>query len=143
MTGHTPWPPGKLHDDMQRGRKEVFRLGDWSIFAAGTLDSTSSWTAAAGITNANWDSFIMHSASWAQWEDIPNTINVNTWIKGETVPDTSTPTPQQKRVTKHCNTNMIPHDTKICPGCGRPIPKEIAGLWALQNMERIQELNSG
>lgn len=132
MTGHRPWPPGKLHDDMQRGRKEVFRLGDWSIFA---------WGSSTSFMNMNWDSFVMHSVSWEQWEDIPGPVYANTGVKDKTV---ELPQQQHKKrkVWKHCNTNLIPHDTKSCPGCGKPIPHEVSGLWTLQNMERIQELNS-
>ncbi len=127
-----PWPPGKLHDDMQHGREEVFRLGHWSIFASGGH---------ATVTNANWDSFVLHCNSWEQWVAVLDPVYSNTYVKGEmTVSEQQNPKQELKRM--YCNTNLIPHTTKICPGCGTPIPEEIIGVWTLHNMERIQEMNS-
>ena len=137
MSGHHPWPPGKLHNDMEKGRKEIFRLGNWSIFASGAGGRTSVW----GITDANWDSFVFHCGTWEQWESVHTPVSVNTLVKGQTV-EAPQQDPKQELTRMYCRTNMIPHNTKICPGCRMPIPHEIVALWTLQNFDRIQEVNS-
>ncbi len=132
MTGHRPWPPGKLHDDLQVGKKEVFRFGDWSIYDC---------TVVGGVTNAQWNSIIFHCAQWKEWRAIQNPVNVNTWIQNETVPATQgLVTHKQERVWKRCNTNMTAESNSRCPGCRAKIPDEVQGLWKMQNFDRIQEL---
>ena len=125
---HKKWPPGRPHDDLQINKKEVFRLGDWSIYDA---------TGAGGYYE--WNSFIMHCRSWKEWEQVARPP-INTWVKNETVVNTSNH--YKLQVAKRCNANMTAETTNICPKCGVKIPDEIVGLWKLQNFDKIQEFNS-
>ena len=139
MSGHTPythlshknWPPGKLHDDLQVNKKEVFRFGDWSIYDAAKV---------GGVTNAHWNSFILHCRSWKEWEKVTRPPT-NTWVKNETVQASDTSV-YQIEVTKRCNANMTAETISNCPECGIKIPNEVVALWKLQNFDKIQELNS-
>jgi hypothetical protein len=127
-----PWPPGKLHSDLQGSRTEVFRLGSWSIFNKSPHQV---------ITNANWQSFIMHCDSWEEWEAVPETVYANTVVKGEMV-EYESKQYKQRLVQRHCNANMDAFRNKFCPDCRRRIPNEIVALWTLQNFDQIQEANS-
>ncbi len=132
MSGHHPWPPGKLHDALQVRKREVFRFGDWSIYDC---------TMVGGVTNAQWNSIIFHCSSWEEWEAIPREYNVNTYVKGQKA-EAPDQTPTQRRVTKHCNTNMTADGNRRCPECRKPIPDEVQGLWKMQNFDIIQGINS-
>jgi len=140
MTGHTPWsqlkkphkswPPGRLHDDLQVNKKEVFRLGDWSIYDAGV----------GGVTNAHWNSFILHCRSWKEWEKVQRPPPT-TWLKDAYAPQ-DTSGHYLIEVAKRCNANMTAETMSICPECGVKIPAEVVALWKLQNFDKIQEFNS-
>ena len=142
MSGHHPWPspsqwpPGRLNDDLQVNKREVFRLGDWSIYDATEVGIQS---VQPGVTNAHWSSFIMHCRTWKEWEQVMRP-NSTTWIKGELAPNKSGH--YKIQVTKRCNANMTAEDRNHCPDCGIKIPNEVVALWKLQNFDKIQELNS-
>ena len=142
MSGHTPWvqirknpskhswPPGRLHDDLQINKKEVFRFGDWSIYDAKNT---------GGVTNGRWNSFIMHCRAWKEWEPVQRPP-ATTWIKNETVHNTSDH--YKIEAAKRCNANMTAETINICPECGVKIPNEVVALWKLQNFDKIQEFNN-
>ena len=130
MSGHTMWPPGKLHDDIQVDKKEVFRFGDWSIY-----DSVK----ASVVSRAHWSSFIMHCREWKEWEAVAR-LPANTYVKGETTQ--SFDKHYQIQVTKRCNAHMTAEFISRCPECGITIPNEVVALWKLQNFDKIQEFNS-
>ncbi len=124
------WPPGRLHDDLQGGKKEVFRYGEWSIYDATDI-----------VTNGNWNSFIMHCRSWKEWEPVMRPP-VSTWIKHESTEPTSTNYHYKIEVTKRCNANMTAETFSRCPDCRAVIPAPVVALWKLQNFDKIQEVNS-
>jgi len=137
MSGHTPWnqikrkwPPGKLHDDLQVNKREVFRFGDWSIYDA---------TDVGGMKNAHWNSFILHCRSWQEWEAVMRPP-ASTYVKGEVVQNFDKS--YQIKVTKRCNANMTAETINRCPDCRVKIPNEVVALWKLQNFDLIQEFNS-
>ena len=132
MSGHTPWNQikRKLHDDLLMNKKEVFRFGDWSIYDA---------TEVGGVTNADWNSFIMHCRTWKEWEKVTRPPT-NTWVKNETIPPVGNH--YKIEVAKRCNANMTAETTSHCPECGITIPMEVVALWKLQNFDKIQEFNS-
>ncbi len=125
MSGHNPWPPGQIHDDLQRGKREVFRFGDWSIYDA-TADQ-------------RWNSFIMHCRAWKEWEKVIH-HPATTGVKGVYVDnvDRTYSILQEKR----CNANMTAENCSHCVECGIKIPDEVVALWKLQNFDKIQEFNS-
>ena len=118
------------HDDLQSGKKEVFRFGDWSIYDA---------TEMGGVTNRRWNSFILHCSTWKEWEPVKRPP-ATTGLKGVYVDNFDKP--YQIQVTKRCNTNMLPVDSSRCPKCLIKIPNEVVALWKLQNFDKIQEFNS-
>ena len=137
MSGHTPWsqikkkgPPGRVHDDLEVGKKEVFRFGDWSIYD--TMET-------GGVTGAHWNSFILHCRAWKEWERVQRP-SASTWLKGATVHNTSDH--YRMEVAKRCNANMTAETDSHCTGCGVKIPDEVVALWKLQNFDKIQEFFS-
>ena len=124
------WPPGRLNDDLLINKKEVFRFEDWSIYDA---------TEVGGVTNADWNSFIMHCRSWKEWTPVSRPPST-TYVKGETVQNFDKD--YQILVTKRCNANMTAEIISNCPECGITIPMEVVALWKLQNFDKIQEINS-
>jgi hypothetical protein len=139
MSGHTPytqlrqkkWPPGKLHDDIQLGKREVFRFGDWSIYDA---------TKVGGVTNAHWNSFIMHCRAWKEWKAVQRPP-ATTWLK-DAYADPDSNGHYKIEVAKRCNANMTAETNSHCVECGVKIPDEVVALWKLQNFDKIQEFNS-
>ena len=136
MRGHTMWPPGKHHEDLQVNKQEVFRFGDWSIYDATEVGIQS---VQPGVTNAHWSSFILHCRTWKEWTPCARPPS-NTWIKNETVDNSYKP--QVMEVTKRCNAEMTAEFINRCPECNAKIPDEVVALWKLQNFDKIQELHS-
>ena len=131
MSGHTPWNQiRRIRNDLLANKKEVFRFGEWSIY---------DYTEVGGVTNADWNSFIMHYRSWNEWEPVARPP-ANTYVKGETVQPFDKP--YSILVAKRCNANMTAETNSNCPECGITIPMEVVALWKLQNFDKIQELNS-
>ena len=136
MSGHHPWPPssaftGKLHDDLQQGKREVFRLGEWSIYDCSGV---------GGVINAHWSSFIMHCARWTEKRRIAQPLTSTTWYKDRDAPVEVPKSFPMEEITVRCNTNMTAERFGRCPGCHAHIPDEVQALWKLQNMDQIQEL---
>ena len=125
------WPPGKRHDDLQYGRKEIFRLGEWSIYSSGSNPATV----------YGWDSYIMHCAEWKERRRKPTQMTTTIYMGRDIASDT----PDEfdiEIVTRRCNENMAALGINRCPGCNRKIPDEVVAVWTLQNFDKIQEFNS-
>ena len=140
MSEHTPpWSqltkkyplPRRQHDDLEGGKKEVFRFGDWSIYDV----TPQGW-----VTNANWNSYILHCRAWKEWKTVQRPP-ATTWLKDAFTENTSSH--YKIEVAQRCNANMTAETNSHCPECGIKIPDEVVALWKLQNFDKIQEFNSG